>query len=120
MKDNLKDILSNLNSEIDQETLLLYLQGKLAPEKQHELEKQLMENEFTADAFEGLSKFKDKHKIALLVDTLNADLKKKTKTIMHARKKRPIQFDGWLLIAVAIMLLLIIISYFIIHNLLNN
>ena len=36
MKENLKDILSHLAKDIDQETLLLYLQGKLSPEQQHE------------------------------------------------------------------------------------
>ena len=35
MSENLKDILSHLNPDIDQETLLLYLQGKLSTEQQH-------------------------------------------------------------------------------------
>ena len=39
MPGNLKDILAHLSTEIDQETLLLYLQDKLSPEKKHELEK---------------------------------------------------------------------------------
>ena len=46
MQENLKDILSNLSTNIDQETLLLYLQGKLSPEKQHEIEKQITDSEF--------------------------------------------------------------------------
>ena len=52
MSESLKDILSNLNPDIDQETLLQYLQGKLTAEQQHELEKQMMENEFESDALE--------------------------------------------------------------------
>ena len=39
MSENLKDILSHLSPEIDQETLLLYLQDKLTAEKRHEIEK---------------------------------------------------------------------------------
>ena len=50
MQENLKDILSHLSTEVDQETLLLYLQGKLSAEQQHEVEKKIMENEFASDA----------------------------------------------------------------------
>ena len=46
MPENYKEILSNLSTEIDQETLLLYLQGKLSEEKKHEVEKQLLQNDF--------------------------------------------------------------------------
>ena len=42
MTDNLKDILSHLSTDIDQETLLLYLQDKLSEEKKHEVEKTLL------------------------------------------------------------------------------
>jgi len=120
MKENLKDILSNLNSEIDQETLLLYLQGKLAPEKQHELEKQMLDHDFDQDAMEGLQNFRDKKKLALVLEQLNAELHNKAKSKKETRKKRPMQFDSWLLISVSIMLILIVISYFIIHKLLNK
>ncbi len=44
MQENLKDILSNLSTEVDQETLLLYLQGKLSAEQQHEVEKKMLKN----------------------------------------------------------------------------
>ena len=63
MPDNYKDILSHLSTEIDQETLLLYLQGKLSEEKRHEVEKQMMQHEFDDDAMEGLQEIKDKQQI---------------------------------------------------------
>ena len=44
MSERLKDILSNLSPEIDQETLLLYLQNKLPADKKHEVEKKLLES----------------------------------------------------------------------------
>ena len=50
MPDHLKDILSHLSTDIDQETLLLYLQDKLSDEKKHEVEKKLLDNEFANDA----------------------------------------------------------------------
>ena len=50
MSDNLKDILSHLNPEIDQETLMLYLQGKLSAQQQHDLEKEALQSDFENDA----------------------------------------------------------------------
>ena len=116
MSENLKDILSNLNPDIDQETLLQYLQGKLSAEQQHEVEKQLMENEFDADALEGLQNFKDKKNINLLVDQLNADLKKRTEKKKRFKQKLKLELEPSVLIALVIILLLIVISYLIIHK----
>jgi hypothetical protein len=114
MQENLKDILSHLSTEIDQETLLLYLQGKLPPEKQHELEKQILDNDFAADAIDGLQDFGDKKKLALMVEQLNHDLKKKTSR--KKTRRRPIQSESWLLITLAIILVLVILCYFIIYR----
>ncbi len=120
MQDNLKDILSHLSTEIDQEALLLYLQGKLSPEKQHQLEKQMLENEFTADALEGLHSFGDKRKLANLADQLNRELKKKTAQKQALLKKRRLHTEPWLIITLIIFLLLIIISYYIIYRHLHS
>lgn len=116
MSGNLKDILSHLSTDIDQETLLLYLQGKLSDDKKHELEKQLLENEFAGDALEGLQEIKDKQQISYMVDMLNRDLKKKTEKKKRQREKLKISYPPWLLISVLILLLLIVLSYFIIHR----
>jgi hypothetical protein len=43
MPANYKDILSHLSTEVDQATLLLYLQNKLSEEKKHEVEKWMLE-----------------------------------------------------------------------------
>ena len=83
MSDNLKDILSNLNKDIEQEKLLDYLNKKLSAAEAHEVEKQMAEDEFMNDAVEGLENFKNKKDLSLLVDQLNNDLKKQT-----AKKKK--------------------------------
>lgn len=118
MPNDLKDILSQMSPDIDQETLLLYLQGKLSPEKQHELEKQILDNEFAADAIDGLQEFNDKKKLALVVEQLNADLKKKT-VHRKTRRMKTIQSEPWLLMALAIILLLVVLCYFIIYRHMN-
>lgn len=116
MQENLKDILSSLSTDIDQETLLLYLQGKLSAEQQHELEKNMMENDFTADAFEGLQSFKNQQHLQLMVEQLNHDLKKKTEKKKAYREKLKLRQDPWILVAVILILLLVVISYLIIHK----
>jgi hypothetical protein len=113
--DSLKDILSNLSTDIDQETLLLYLQGKLSAEKQHQVEKQILQNEFDSDALEGLEKVKDEKRLAFIVDQLNRELKKKTDKRKQQKEKNTVHAQPWLLITVIIILLLIIISFVIIH-----
>jgi tRNA(Met) C34 N-acetyltransferase TmcA len=115
MSENLKDILSNINPEIDQETLLQYLQGHLTPEKQHELEEKMLESELESDALEGLAAFSDKQHLSHVVDQLNRELKKKTQARKQRREKMQLKQDPWLWMAVLLILLLIVISYMVIH-----
>ena len=115
MQKNLKDILSHLSTDIDQETLLLYLQGKLSADQQHEVEKHMLEDDFDTDAVEGLQDVKDQQRILLIVDQLNRDLKKRTEKKKSDRHKRQLANPWWLYITLIIILLLVVISFFIIH-----
>lgn len=120
MRDDLKNILSNLNPEIDQETLLLYLQNKLSDEQKHEVEKALSDNEFADEAMEGLGQIKDKQQIAYMVEMLNRDLKKKTEKKKEKRKKLELKDQSLIYLAAFILILLIVASYFIIHRMLKG
>ncbi len=120
MPDNLKDILSHLSTDIDQETLLLYLQGHLSEDKKHEVEKHLLENEFANDALEGLQQMKDPAQVAFLVDLLNRDLKKRTAKNKQRIQKMKLKDQPWLYLSVLILLLLIILSYFVLHRMMNK
>ncbi|HMK25389.1 MAG TPA: hypothetical protein VK483_05105 [Chitinophagaceae bacterium] len=116
MSENYKDILSNLSTDVDQETLLLYLQGKLSEEKKHEVEKKLIQNEFDDDALEGLQEIKDKQQIQYMVEMLNRDLKKKTAKKKQRRDKMRIKDQPWLYISILILILLIALAYIVIHR----
>jgi hypothetical protein len=116
MKENLKDILSNLHSEVDQETLLKYLQGHLTADEQHEVEKNLLDDAFEAEAVEGLQTIPDKSHISTLVDQLNRDLKKKTSRRKKWRLKREAKLESWLLLAIILILLLVIIGFIVIYR----
>lgn len=119
MQDNYKDILSHLSNEIDQETLLLYLQGKLTDEKKHEVEKKLLENDFAGEALEGLQQFKDKQQLSYTVEILNRDLKKKLERKKKRREKLKLKDQPWLYITLLIIILLIVISYIVIRKLME-
>lgn len=120
MNENLKDILSGLSTDIDQQKLLEYLQGHLSAEKQHELEEQMLNDEFAADALEGLQNIKDQKKIRLLVEQLNNDLEKKTQKKNAFRRKLELRLEPSIIVAVVVVLLLLVTSYFILHKMLHK
>lgn len=120
MSENLKDILTNLSKDIDQETLLLYLQEKLSEEKKHEVEKHLLQDNFGDEAIEGLAAIKDKQQIQFMVDMLNRDLKKKTEKKLKRRDKLNIKDQPWILVSILILILLIVLAFFVIHRLMNK
>ena len=95
MSDNLKDILSRLSTDVDPEKLLEYLKGQLPEEQHHELEKQLLEDEFNAEAMEGLQEFRDKEQLQYMVEMLNRDLKMKTEKKKKRREKMKIKDQPW-------------------------
>ena len=116
MSQNLKDILSNLNPDIDQETLLLYLQGKLSHEKQNELEKKIIDDNFETDALEGLRKIKDQQGVAAIIEQLNRELKKKTQKRKQLKEKFRLKTDPTVWVTIVIILLIIIISFLVIMS----
>ena len=120
MPENIKDILSHLSTEVDQQTLLLYLQGKLSEKEKHEVEKQLLQSNFDDEAMEGLQEIKDKQQIQYMVEMLNRDLKKKTEKKKQRREKMKIKDQPWLYISILILILLIVISYIVIHRMMNG
>ena len=120
MPSKYKDIFSHLSTEVDQETLLLYLQDKLSAEMKHEVEKKLLESEFTDDAVEGLKEIKDKKQIGYIVEMLNRDLKKKLEKKKQRREKMRIKDQPWLYISILILILLIVLSYIIIRRYLQS
>jgi len=116
MSDDLKDILSNLNNDIEQEKLLDYLNKKLSAADAHELEKQMADDEFMNDAVEGLEKFTNKKDLSLLVQQLNDDLKKQTKKKNLKKEKRKLKEQPWLYFTIILVLLLAIIAFVVIKK----
>jgi len=119
MSENFKDILSNLSTSIDQETLLLYLQGKLPQDKVHEIEKQLLQDEFNEDAVEGLQDFNDKEQLQFMVDKLNRELKNKTEKKKRRREKMKLKDQPWLYISVLLLIIILTLCFIVIRKMMN-
>ena len=120
MSDNLKDILSNLSNEVDQETLLKYLQGNLTEAQKNEVEKKMLAGDFENDAMEGLQEIKNKERLSVVVDQINRDLRKKLEKKRQGREKLRFKDHPSLYIALLIILLLIVLSYFVIHRMMQQ
>lgn len=94
---------------ITDEQLLAYMEGRLDPEARRMVEHALTESAMEADAIEGLMDMPD----ALpTVNRLNARLRKQ----LHAApKRRRAKTELYVLAAVAVVLLLAIAAYMVLH-----
>lgn len=116
MSDELKDILSNLNRDIEQEKLLDYLNKKLSASEAHELEKQMADDEFVNDAVEGLEEFKNKKDLSLYVQQLNNDLKKQLDKKKQRKEKRKLKEQPLLYFSIVLLLVLIVVCFVLVRK----
>ncbi|MCC6290009.1 MAG: hypothetical protein IT249_19185, partial [Chitinophagaceae bacterium] len=84
--------------------------------EQHELEKQLTDDPFLADAVEGLQGFKNSKQAELLAYQLNASLKKQLAKKEKRRKKRSLPDQSALYYAIVLLLLLAVVAYLVVKN----
>ena len=117
MSDELKDILSNLNKDIEQEKLLQYLNRDMNDAEQHAFEKQMNDDEFMNDAVEGLQSVENKNNIPGLVEQLNAGLKKQLEKKKKRKQKRKLTEQPWIYFSIVLLLLLIMVAYLVIKQL---
>jgi len=98
---------------LSDDKLMAYLEGKLAPGEQYEVEQWLADEGMESDALEGLKKLKPddtRHS----VNRLNHRLRK---TLLHKhRKRRPLDTNYLAWIAIAVILLLAVVAYIVIRK----
>ena len=118
MSDDLKNILSNNASpeKNNSDEIRKYILQELSNAKQHDLEKQLLDDDFEADALEGLAAVKDNQKIDLHLYQLNKSLKDKTSIKKNRFEKRKIKPAWWLYFSILLLLLIIILIYFYLYK----
>ncbi len=116
MSNELFNILSHSNKDIDNQKLMDYLSNKLSSEEKHELEKEMVDSEFINDALEGLQDFKNKQDVSVFVNQLNANLQKQLEVKKRRRQKRKLKDQPWVLLAIILILLLTVICFLLIKR----
>ena len=120
MSNDLINILSNSNKDIDNQKLMDYISGKLSGKDKHEVEQWMIDNHFESEALEGLQTLSDKKDLQAYVDQLNKELNKYLQQKKQRRDKRKIKEIPWSYLAIVLILMLIIIAYFVIQKLGKN
>jgi hypothetical protein len=116
MTEPLKNILANLNKDVEQDKLLEYLNKQLSASEQHSIERSMNDDEFLNDAVEGLQEFDQKNDLTLLVQQLNKDLNKQLEQKKKRKKKKEIPDQSWFYYAVVVILVLCVIAFFVIRK----
>ena len=115
MSNELFNILSNSNKDIDNQKLMDYLSGKLSEQEKHEVEKMMNDNHFINDAMEGLENLPDKKKLQAYVDQLNQDLHNQIQKTKERRIQKRIREYPWIYLAIILILVLSIVGYVVIR-----
>ena len=117
MNNDLSDILSNSNKDIDNQQLMDYLGNKLSAKDKHELEKEMVDSEFINDALEGLQDFNNKQEVPLLVQQLNSTLRKQLSNKKRRKLTRKFKDQPWIVLAIVLIIVLAIVCFIVIKYL---
>lgn len=120
MNDDLLNILSHSNKDIDNQKLMDYLSGKLSAEEKHNFEEAMIDSEMMNDAMEGLDGFKNKKEVSALVEQLNTNLKKQLEKKKSKKLKRSIKDLPWLYLTIILILIIILIGFLVIKKHLDS
>ena len=116
MSNNLKDILSNLNKDTEQDKLLEYLNNQLLAADRHAVESNMNDDEFLSDAMDGLQQLENKKDISSAVKQLNTGLKKQLDKRKKRKAKRAIGKQPWVYYTIILLLVLIVAAYIVIKK----
>ena len=105
---DLINILSNSNKDIDNQKLMDYLSGKLSSKEKNEVEQWMMDNPFANEAMEGLGKVKTQQEIDSYVEQLNRKLSNYIDQKKKRRDKKKIKHLQGPMLAIIILLILVI------------
>lgn len=119
MSNDLIDILSNSNKDIDNQQLMDYLSNQLSKSESHDIERSMADNDFINDAVEGLQKLEDKRQLEIYVNQLNKDLQKHIGKNKRLKDKRRWKDQPYTYLAILFILLLMIICFIVVKNYLH-
>ncbi len=116
MSDDLKNILSNSNKDIDNQQLMDYLSNQLSKAQTHEVETSMAADQFLNDAVEGLQKIDPTEKINNYSIQLNQELQKIITKNKKAREKRRWKDSPAIYLVIISILLLLVLCFFLLKT----
>ena len=116
MSNDLKDILSNSNKDIDNQQLMDYLSNQLSKADSHAIEKGMADDEFMNDAVEGLQKMEHTKDMQAYVEQLNNDLQKQIAKNKNRKDKRTLKEQPYTYVTIIIILILVVISFIVLKK----
>ena len=119
MNEDLLNILSNSNKEIDNQKLMDYLSDKLSADEKHEFEKTLVDSKLESDAVDGLANIKNTKKTLELADQLNRNLHIQLQKKKSAKEKRRLKDFPWLYFAIILLIIIVVMAFFVVWKLLR-
>ena len=119
MSNDLKDILSNSNKDIDNQQLMDYLSNQLSQPQQHEVEASMAEDPFVNDAVEGLQQMDNSNNLQAYVEQLNSDLKKQIAKSKKRKDTRRWKDNPQIYIAVVAILILLVLCFILLKKYLD-
>ncbi len=105
----------NTDDELNEGELLKYIKGNATQEEQHAVETKMANSGFVNDAMEGLQQIAASGKLNEYVQQLNKHLHQQLLLPKQRKEKRKIKELTWITIAVAVVLLLCILGYWVIR-----
>lgn len=103
------------DDELKDTQLINYLQGNLSNAERHAIESQMLEDNFTNDAVEGLETLSNKAQLPDYIEQLNRQLQKNITTKKQRKAKRKLKDNPWIVIAIGIILVICVLGYYILH-----
>jgi hypothetical protein len=103
------------DDELNDEQLMNYLEGNLSDEERHAIELQMLEDDFTNDAVEGLENITNKAQLPTYVEQLNRQLQKNIALNKQRKAKRKLEDNQWLIISICVVLAICVLGYYMLH-----
>jgi ribosome-associated translation inhibitor RaiA len=120
MSNELRDILSNSNKDIDNQQLMDYLSSHLNKASEHEVEKAMVNDAFVNDAVEGLQQLQGKQNMQAYVDQLNDELHKTIAKNKKRRAKRRLKDSPYTYLAIIVLLLMLVLCFTMVKRYLDS
>lgn len=108
MQEDLLNILSASNKDIDNQKLMDYISGKLSAEQKHEVEKLMADNPFLNEAVEGLQQAGTANS-EKAVEQINKQLRSQLQQRKRKRARELFPVSKWTYVAVLIILMLAVL-----------